>query len=116
MGRFEDALRRPGLGAIAEIKRRSPSAGDLRPDADPARIAPAYARAGAAAISVLVDDRFGGSWDDVRAARASTAAPLLARKLMFVTSELAMKRNTAAPLASVMRVRSGASHTGAGVS
>ncbi len=86
MGRFEDALRRPGLGAIAEIKRRSPSAGDLRPDADPARIAPAYARAGAAAISVLVDDRFGGSWDDLRAARASTDAPLLA-KGFFSTAE-----------------------------
>ena len=70
MGRFADALRAPGLGAIAEIKRRSPSAGDLRPDADPARIAPAYARAGAAAISVLVDERFAGSWDDLRAARA----------------------------------------------
>ena len=39
MGRFEDALRTPGLGAIAEIKRRSPSAGDLRPGADPARSA-----------------------------------------------------------------------------
>ncbi len=86
MGRFEHALRRPGLGAIAEIKRRSPSAGDLRPDADPARIAPAYARAGAAAISVLVDDRFGGSWDDLRAARASTDAPLLA-KGFFSTAE-----------------------------
>jgi len=86
MGRFEDALRRPGLGGIAEIKRRSPSAGDLRPDADPARIAPAYARAGAAAISVLVDDRFGGSWDDLRAARASTDAPLLA-KGFFSTAE-----------------------------
>ena len=86
MGRFEDALRRPGLGAIAEIKRRSPSAGDLRPDADPARIAPAYARAGAAAISVLVDERFGGSWDDLRAARSSTDAPLLA-KGFFSTAE-----------------------------
>jgi len=79
MGRFNDALSQPGLGAIAEIKRRSPSAGDLRPDADPAAIAPAYAGAGAAAISVLVDERFGGTWDDLRAARAATTAPLLAK-------------------------------------
>jgi len=86
MGRFEDALRTPGLGAIAEIKRRSPSAGDLRPGADPARIAPAYATAGAAAISVLVDERFGGTWDDLRAARAATDAPLLA-KGFFSTAE-----------------------------
>ena len=86
MGRFTEALRSPGLGAIAEIKRRSPSAGDLRPDADPAAIAPAYARAGAAAISVLVDERFGGSWDDLRAARAATDAPLLA-KGFFSTEE-----------------------------
>jgi len=86
VGRFEDALRRPGLGAIAEIKRRSPSAGDLRPDADPALIAPSYAAAGAAAISVLVDERFGGTWDDLRAARAATTAPLLA-KGFFSTDE-----------------------------
>jgi indole-3-glycerol phosphate synthase / phosphoribosylanthranilate isomerase len=79
MGRFRDALSAPGLGAIAEIKRRSPSAGDLRPDADPAVLAAAYERAGAAAVSVLVDERFGGSWDDLRAARAATAAPLLAK-------------------------------------
>jgi indole-3-glycerol phosphate synthase len=79
MGRFDDALSAPGLGAIAEIKRRSPSAGDLRPDADPAVIAPAYAAAGAAAISVLVDERFGGTWADLRAARSATSAPLLAK-------------------------------------
>ena len=72
--RFSDALARPGLQAIAEIKRRSPSAGDLRPDADPAAIAAAYAAAGAAAISVLVDERFGGTWDDLRSARAATDA------------------------------------------
>jgi indole-3-glycerol phosphate synthase/phosphoribosylanthranilate isomerase len=83
---FRDALARPGLQAIAEIKRRSPSAGDIRPDADPATIAPAYAAAGAAAISVLVDERFGGSWDDLRAARSSTDAPLLA-KGFFSTAE-----------------------------
>jgi indole-3-glycerol phosphate synthase len=86
MGRFDDALSEPGLGAIAEIKRRSPSAGDLRPDADPAVIAPAYAAAGAAAISVLVDERFGGTWDDLRAARAATKTPLLA-KGFFSTAE-----------------------------
>jgi indole-3-glycerol phosphate synthase len=88
MGRFADALREPGLGAIAEIKRRSPSAGDLRPDADPARIAPAYASAGAAAISVLVDERFAGSWDDLRAARASTDAPLLAKGFFTTADDL----------------------------
>ncbi len=84
--RFRDALARPGLGAIAEIKRRSPSLGDIRPDADPAAIAAAYERAGAAAVSVLVDERFGGTWDDLRAARASASLPLLA-KGFFSTEE-----------------------------
>ncbi len=80
MGRFRDALAGPGLAAIAEVKRRSPSMGDLRPDADPARIAAAYAAAGAAAVSMLVDDeRFGGTWDDLRAARHATGIPLLAK-------------------------------------
>jgi indole-3-glycerol phosphate synthase len=84
--RFRDALAGPGLGAIAEIKRRSPSLGDIRPDADPARIAREFAAAGAAAVSVLVDERFGGSWDDLRAARASSGVPLLA-KGFFSTEE-----------------------------
>jgi indole-3-glycerol phosphate synthase/phosphoribosylanthranilate isomerase len=79
MGRFAEALRAPGLGAVAEVKRRSPSAGDLRPDADPAALADAFARSGAAAVSVLVDSRFGGTLDDLRAARRATAAPLLAK-------------------------------------
>jgi indole-3-glycerol phosphate synthase/phosphoribosylanthranilate isomerase len=79
MGRFRNALAAPGLGAIAEVKRRSPSAGDLRPDADPARLAAQFANAGAAAISILVDDRFGGSLTDLQAARSATAAPLLAK-------------------------------------
>ena len=99
MGRFEEALRRPGLGAIAEIKRRSPSAGDLRPDADPALIAPAYAEAGAAAISVLVDERFGGTWDDLRAARAATTAPLLAKGFFTTESDLRTARAAGADAA-----------------
>jgi indole-3-glycerol phosphate synthase/phosphoribosylanthranilate isomerase len=79
-------LAAPGLGAIAEVKRRSPSAGDLRPDADPARLAAQFANAGAAAISILVDERFGGSLEDLKAARAATVAPLLAKG--FFTEEL----------------------------
>ena len=79
MTRFASALQRPGFGAIAEFKRRSPSAGDLRPDGDVSAVARAYEAAGAVAMSVLVDDRFGGSWDDLRAARAATGLPLLAK-------------------------------------
>jgi indole-3-glycerol phosphate synthase / phosphoribosylanthranilate isomerase len=79
MGRFREALAGPGLAAIAEIKRRSPSAGDLRPGADPGELAPQLAAAGAAAVSVLVDERFGGSVADLQAARAATPAPLLAK-------------------------------------
>jgi indole-3-glycerol phosphate synthase len=86
MGRFLEALARPGLGGIAEVKRRSPSAGDLRLDADPGAIAAAYGAAGAAAVSILVDaERFGGSWDDLRAARQRTDVPLLAKG--FFTDE-----------------------------
>ena len=99
MGRFADALREPGLRAIAEIKRRSPSAGDLRPDADPARIAPAYARAGAAAISVLVDERFAGTWDDLRAARAATDAPLLAKGFFSTPDDLRTAKEAGADAA-----------------
>src|SRR5436853_5676047 len=84
--RFADWLEQAGLRAIAEVKRRSPSAGDLRPDADPARLAAQFANAGAAAISVLVDERFGGTIDDLRAARAATDAPLLG-KGFFSTEE-----------------------------
>jgi indole-3-glycerol phosphate synthase/phosphoribosylanthranilate isomerase len=85
MGRFRDALAASGLSAVAEFKRSSPSAGDLRPDGDAATIARAYQSAGAAAMSVLVDERFGGSWDDLKAARAASRLPLLAKG--FFSSE-----------------------------
>ena len=85
MGRFRDALAGPGLAGIAEVKRRSPSAGDLRPDADPAALAAAFAGAGAAAVSILVDERFAGSTADLAAARAASDVPLLAKG--FFSSE-----------------------------
>lgn len=87
--RFRDALAAPGLGAIAEIKRRSPSAGELRGDADPALLAAQFANAGAAALSVLVDSRFGGSLDDLRAARAATELPILGKGFFTEERDLA---------------------------
>jgi indole-3-glycerol phosphate synthase len=78
--RFVDALSKPGgLRAVAEFKRRSPSAGAIRPGADVRAYAHAYEAAGAAAMSVLVDARFGGSIDDLRAAGEATSLPLLAK-------------------------------------
>jgi indole-3-glycerol phosphate synthase/phosphoribosylanthranilate isomerase len=94
--RFRDALAGPGLGAVAEIKRRSPSLGDIRPDADAARLAAAYERAGAAAVSVLVDERFGGTWDDLRAARAAARLPLLAKGFFSTEEHLRAAREAGA--------------------
>ncbi|HET7554142.1 MAG TPA: indole-3-glycerol-phosphate synthase, partial [Gaiellaceae bacterium] len=88
MGRFRDALARDGLAAIAEVKRRSPSAGDLRPDADPGALAAAFERAGAAAVSILVDERFAGSPSDLAAARAAASVPLLAKGFFSERAEL----------------------------
>jgi indole-3-glycerol phosphate synthase/phosphoribosylanthranilate isomerase len=94
--RFVEALERPGFGAIAEFKRRSPSAGDIRPDADVADVARRYESAGARAMSVLVDDRFGGSWDDLRAARAAASLPLLAKGFFSTPEDLRTAREAGA--------------------
>jgi indole-3-glycerol phosphate synthase len=96
MGRFRSALAGPGLAASAEVKRRSPSAGDLRPDADPAALAAGFERAGAAAVSILVDERFGGSADDLHAARKAATLPLLAKGFFREREELAALREAGA--------------------
>ena len=97
--RFADALSQPGLGAVAEFKRRSPSAGDIRPDARVEDVVPAYEDAGASAVSVLVDARFGGSLDDLRAARAATILPLLAKGFFSTEEQLRELRDGGADAA-----------------
>ena len=94
--RFADALREPGLAVVAEVKRRSPSAGDVRPNADPAHLAGAFERAGAAAVSILVDERFGGRVEDLRAARSHTGAPLLAKGFFSTPEQLRELREAGA--------------------
>jgi indole-3-glycerol phosphate synthase len=75
---FASALRRPGMSLIAEHKRRSPSAGVIREGISLEEVVRGYERGGAAALSILTEGpSFGGSLDDLRAARAASELPLL---------------------------------------
>ncbi|HVV36894.1 MAG TPA: indole-3-glycerol phosphate synthase TrpC [Acidimicrobiales bacterium] len=90
---FAAALRRDDLAVIAEIKRRSPSMGDLNPALDPALMAKAYADGGAAALSVLTDaDYFGGSSDDLQVARAAVDVPVLRKDFTVCAADVRAAR------------------------
>ncbi|MGH9870984.1 MAG: indole-3-glycerol phosphate synthase TrpC [Pyrinomonadaceae bacterium] len=92
---LRDALRRNEINVIAEFKRRSPSKGMIRENADAPTMARSYESAGAAAISVLTEERyFAGSLDDLRAVRAEVSIPILRKD--FILDEYQVYESAAA--------------------
>ena len=93
------AFRSPGLSVIAEVKRRSPSKGELADIPDPAALAAAYDAGGADAISVLTEQRrFGGSLDDLRTVRGAVSTPLLRKDFVVTGYQLLEARAAGADL------------------
>ncbi len=100
---FARALVGGAVAVVAEVKRRSPSAGSIREDLDPSSRAEAYAGAGAAAISVLTDGPFfGGSVDDLRAVATRVAVPVLRKD--FILDELQIAEARAAGASAVLLI------------
>jgi indole-3-glycerol phosphate synthase len=86
---FNEALVRPGLSLIAEFKRRSPSAGELNAGAGVEGAVRAYERGGAASLSILTEERhFGGSLEDLRAAREASDLPILRKDFIVERYQL----------------------------
>ncbi|EON23548.1 indole-3-glycerol phosphate synthase [Nocardioides sp. CF8] len=93
-------FRAAGSSVIAEVKRKSPSKGALADIPDPAVLAAAYARGGAAAISVLTEQRrFNGTLDDLRAVRAAVETPILRKDFIVSSYQLVEARAAGADLA-----------------
>jgi indole-3-glycerol phosphate synthase len=100
---LREAATRDGVALIAEVKRASPSAGEIASNADPAARALAYEGAGAAAISVLTEPaHFAGSLDDLRAVRAATGAPVLRKDFLLCPDQILEARTTGADSALLM--------------
>jgi tryptophan synthase beta chain len=94
-----ERLAAPGLHLIAEVKRRSPSAGAIAADADPVALARAYEAGGASAISVLCEPHwFGGSVADLRAVRRAVTIPVLAKEFVVDERQLPILRSAGADL------------------
>jgi indole-3-glycerol phosphate synthase len=94
------AFRADGVSVIAEVKRASPSRGDLAPIKDPAGLAADYAAGGAAAISVLTEERrFGGTLDDLRAVRGQVDVPVLRKDFITTSYQLWEARAAGADMA-----------------
>jgi indole-3-glycerol phosphate synthase len=90
---FAAALRRDRVAVVAEVKRRSPSRGDINPGLRAADLAAAYADGGAAAISVLTESRrFGGCAADLSAARARVTIPVLRKDFLVAQIQLVEAR------------------------
>ncbi len=93
-------FRASGISIIAEVKRASPSGGSLAPIADPAALAADYEAGGAAAISVLTEQRrFGGTIDDLRAVRNRVDVPVLRKDFIVTSYQLWEARAAGADLA-----------------
>ncbi|HZI21743.1 MAG TPA: indole-3-glycerol phosphate synthase TrpC [Gemmatimonadales bacterium] len=100
---FAAALAGRTVGVIAEVKRRSPSAGAIREDLDPADHARAYERGGAVAISVLTDERhFGGSLEDLTRVARCVSVPVLRKD--FMLDELQLYEARAAGASAVLLI------------
>ncbi len=86
---FKEALVRPRLSLIAEFKRRSPSGGEISAGADVGETVAAYERGGAAALSVLTEEKhFGGTLDDLKTAREAASLPALRKDFSVDTYQL----------------------------
>ena len=101
-----ERLARPGLHVIAEVKRRSPSSGQIAaPDDDIVARARAYEAGGAAAISVLCEPHwFGGSIDDLAAVRRAVGIPVLAKEFVVDARQLPILRAAGADLVLLLAV------------